>query len=107
MTGIEPLRPGRAQVLQAGRQLPPVCGQQVLHGAHLGVQREREGPGALRDLLGQPGQVHEAGLHAAAAPQGVQASRDTQCTTLALNQAGMRFAASGSSAPATVTACWK
>ena len=42
-----------------------------------------------------------------AVPQDVQASRDTQCGTLGLNQSGTRFIQSSESTAAPVAACWK
>lgn len=42
-----------------------------------------------------------------ATPLNAQLTRDTQCGVLGIDQTGQRFAASGSSAPDVVTACWK
>lgn len=42
-----------------------------------------------------------------AIPQGVQASRDTQCGTLAIDQSGQRYYQTNKSDAAGLTSCWK
>ncbi|HEX5960400.1 MAG TPA: type IV pilin protein [Rhodanobacteraceae bacterium] len=51
--------------------------------------------------------VSQASYKIVAIPQGAQASRDTRCGTLAINQSGQRFYLTSKSDAAGVTACWK
>ena len=56
---------------------------------------------------GTPASPTSTAYSVQAVPQDVQASRDTQCGTLGLNQSGTRFIQSSESTAAPVAACWK